>query len=191
MAIREAAALVSAEVLAPDEERGEPAEDDDADDELPDFAIWFSSALAYWSAGLFSYSSLRPSTFCFARYAMYAQLPMASTPMNMKNARIPTITFTAPPPDFCGAAVATAGVGVTLAVTAELAGTPAAAPTAAPCTAIPHFAQNFVSALKGLPHPTQNFFSGSAAATHFVPHEEQKACASPSDAPQALHVFAI
>jgi|SRR5512146_482017 hypothetical protein len=106
MAIREAAALVSAEVLPPDEELGEPAEDDDADDELPDFAIWFSSALAYLSAGLFSYSSLRPSTFCFARYAMYAQLPIPSNPMNMKNPSTVTITFNIPLPDFCGAAAA-------------------------------------------------------------------------------------
>ena len=62
---------------------------------------------------------------------------------------------------------------------------------AVPSTGRPHFAQNFVPGSEGIPHPTQNFFPGSAAATHFVPHEEQNVCVSASDAPQALHVLAI
>src|SRR5512146_1325643 len=183
IAMSEAAALVSAEELPPEEpdeeEFGVPPEEDD-DDGSPDFAICFSSALAYLSASLFSYCAFRPSTFCFARYARYAQLPIPSKPTNIKSPSTATITFNIPLPDFCGAVVLDVGtVAETGAVPAVLL--PAPAPAA--CTAIPHFAQNFVPTANGLPHPTQNFCSGGAAASDFVPHEEQNACASASDAP--------
>jgi hypothetical protein len=109
----------------------------------------------------------------------------------MKRPRVATITFTAPPPDFCGGGGVTTAVGVVPVGVFKLAPEGPTAPPAAACTAMPHLAQNFVPSANGLPHPTQNFFSGSAVATHFAPHEEQNTCASPSDALQALHLFAI
>ena len=109
----------------------------------------------------------------------------------MKKPRMATMTFTIPLPDFCGGAGALAAAAPAGVDAIRVVEPPALAAKAIPSTAIPHFAQNFVPAANGLPQPTQNFFSGSTTATHFVPHEEQNACVSASDAPQALHVFAI